>query len=195
MIFITALARGRRLQNNSLQEDLTMKLLYSIHKYDVFMFTWLINARIYSALTKSSRYLSKTGDGQLYVLIAGYLYWFEGQEGHYLKAILLAFLIERPLYFALKNSLKRNRPEAALKNFHSIITPSDQFSFPSGHTSAAFLMATLLGYFYPMLIIPLYCWALMVGFSRVVLGVHFPTDILFGSILGISTALFSLGQI
>jgi len=41
----------------------------------------------------------------------------------------------------------------------------------------------------------LYCWAALVGFSRVVLGVHFPTDTLVGVILGISTALFSLGQI
>ena len=41
-----------------------MKLLYSIHKYDVFMFTWLINARIHSALTRSGRNLSKTGDGE-----------------------------------------------------------------------------------------------------------------------------------
>ena len=172
-----------------------MKLLYSIHKYDVFMFTWLINARMYSALAKTSRYLSKTGDGQLYVLITGFLYWHEGIESLCLNAILLAFLIERPLYFVLKNSLKRNRPEAALKNFHSIITPSDQFSFPSGHTSAAFMMATLLGYYFPPLIIPLYCWATLVGFSRVVLGVHFPTDVLVGILLGISTALFSLGQI
>ena len=172
-----------------------MKLLYFIHKYDVFMFTWLINARIYSALTKASRYLSKTGDGQLYLLIIGLLYWRSGIESACLQPVLLAFLIERPVYYVLKNSLKRNRPEAALKNFHSIITPSDQFSFPSGHTSAAFMMATVLGHYFPPLMIPLYCWATLVGCSRVILGVHFPTDVLVGVILGISTALFSLGQI
>jgi undecaprenyl-diphosphatase len=172
-----------------------MKLLYSIHKYDVFMFIWLINTRMHSDLTKISRYLSKTGDGQLYFLIAAILFWIEGIESLSLQAILLAFLIERPVYFVLKNSLKRNRPEAALKNFHSIVTPSDQFSFPSGHTSAAFMMATLLGYHFPPLIIPLYCWATLVGCSRVVLGVHFPTDILVGAALGIGTALFSLDQI
>ena len=114
-----------------------MKLLYSIHKYDVFMFTWLINARIYNTLTIFSRYLSKTGDGQLYLLVMGTLYWLEGIESRCLQAVLLAFLIERTAYFLLKNGLKRNRPEATLINFHSIITPSDKFSFPSGHTSAA----------------------------------------------------------
>jgi undecaprenyl-diphosphatase len=172
-----------------------MKLLYSIHKYDVFMFTWLINARIYSNLINFCRYLSKTGDGQLYLCVIGTLYWHEGIESHCLQAVLLAFLIERPAYFVLKNGLKRNRPEAAIINFHSIITPSDQFSFPSGHTSAAFMMATLLGYYFPLSMIPLYCWAALVGFSRVVLGVHFPTDTLVGALLGICTALFTLGQL
>jgi undecaprenyl-diphosphatase len=170
-----------------------MKLLYSIHKYDVFMFTWLINARMHATLTKSARHISKTGDGPLYGVIGSLLYWSEGLSP-FLQAILLAFTIERPVYFVLKNSLRRNRPQAALQNFRSIITPSDQFSFPSGHTSAAFMMATLLGFYCTPLMIPLYCWAALVGFSRVLLGVHFPTDTLVGAILGIGTALFSLGQ-
>lgn len=172
-----------------------MKLLYSIHKYDVFMFTWLVNARIHRALTKIARYLSKTADGPLYLLVAGLLYWHEGADSPLLLAILLAFAIERPVYFVLKNSLKRNRPQAALENFRSVITPSDQFSFPSGHTSAAFMMATLLGCYLPSLAAVLYGWAALVGFSRVVLGVHFPTDILMGALLGVGTAFFSLGQI
>ena len=45
----------------------------------------------------------------------------------------------------LKNGFKRNRPQDALTHFTSVIVPHDQFSFPSGHTSAAFLMATLGG--------------------------------------------------
>ncbi|MGR9046210.1 MAG: phosphatase PAP2 family protein [Gammaproteobacteria bacterium] len=169
-----------------------MKLIYSIHKYDVFMFTWLINTRPHVMLAKFGRYLSKTGDGPLYLLTGLFLYCGEGPESPLLQAIALAFLMERPVYFILKNAFKRNRPQAALKNFRSLITPSDQFSFPSGHTSAAFMMATLVGYFFPALMIPLYGWATLVGFSRVVLGVHFPTDTVMGVILGITTALISL---
>ncbi|NOS88387.1 MAG: phosphatase PAP2 family protein [Methylococcaceae bacterium] len=172
-----------------------MKLLYSIHKYDVFMFSWLLNIRMYHALTTLSRYLSKTGNGGLYVLIAAILFWQHGLESKCLQAMLLAFAIERPIYFVLKNSLKRNRPAAALENFHSIITPSDQFSFPSGHTSAAFMVATLLAYYFPSLAVALYIWATLVACSRVLLGVHFPTDTLVGALLGISVAVFSLGQL
>ncbi|MGV7223978.1 MAG: phosphatase PAP2 family protein [Nitrospinales bacterium] len=106
--------------------------------------------------------------------------------------MLLAFLIERPVYFILKNSFKRNRPPATIKNFQSTIIPSDQFSFPSGHTSAAFMVATLMTWFYLPLMLFVFLWAGMVGFSRVILGVHFPIDILMGIILGISSAIISL---
>lgn len=174
-----------------------MKLLYSIHKYDVFMFTWLLNVKLHTPLVKLARYLSTTADGPLYVLFAVLLAKYQGIENPLLHAILLAFLIERPVYFVLKNSFKRNRPAAALENFVSVIIPSDKFSFPSGHTSAAFMMVTLVSYFvYPYtdlsLIALLYVWAMSIGFSRVILGVHFPTDTLMGAVLGVSCALFSL---
>jgi undecaprenyl-diphosphatase len=57
------------------------------------------------------------------------------------------------------------------------------------------MVATLLGYFAPSLMPALYVWAALVGFSRVVLGVHFPTDTLMGVVLGVSTAIFSLDYI
>ena len=177
-----------------------MKLLYSIHKYDVSLFTWLLNVRINALLTKVARYVSKTADGPLYVLLAVAIWKYQGFDSPFLQAILLAFLIERPVYFVLKNSFKRNRPAAALENFVSVIIPSDKFSFPSGHTSAAFMMATLISYFVQpvadlSLMLVLYSWAILVGFSRIILGVHFPTDTLMGAILGISVALFSLKEL
>ena len=100
-----------------------------------------------------------------------------------------AFAIERPLYFILKKSCKRRRPPAAIPGFTSIITASDEFSFPSGHTCGAFLFVTLLCALWGLWLAPLYLWAAFVGLSRVILGVHFPTDIFMGAILGIGIGL------
>lgn len=119
----------------------------------------------------------------------------EGLHSPFLQTLLLALLIERPVYFILKNGFKRNRPQAALKDFQSLVTPSDQFSFPSGHTSAAFLVAVISGVFIPILLFPLLFWAALVGLSRIVLGVHFPTDTVVGMVLGISVAIYSLNQL
>ncbi|MGD0959064.1 MAG: phosphatase PAP2 family protein [Methylomonas sp.] len=172
-----------------------MKLIYSIHKYDVSMFNWLNNVSIHNTLARLCRYISKTGDGLLYVLIAGWLFFEYGVNNPLLQCLLLAFAIERPAYLVLKNGFKRNRPQQALPNFRSVITPSDQFSFPSGHTSAASMVAVLLSYFFPYLTVILLIWVVSVGFSRVILGVHFPTDTLMGATLGVSSAVFSLNYI
>ena len=68
-------------------------------------------------------------------------------------------------------------------------------SFPSGHTSAAFLMVTLLVLFYGPIFAIFYLWAGSVALSRLVLGVHFPTDVLVGSLLGSSIAFLSFVQL
>ena len=172
-----------------------MKLMYSIHQFDVRMFICLNNSTAHASLVRLCRMLSRSGDGLLYLLLAAWLYWDRGAGDLLLQTLLVAFALERPVYFVLKNGFKRNRPQQAIQNFHSVITPSDQFSFPSGHTSAAFMVATLLAYFFPGLTMGLYCWALLVGFSRVVLGVHFPTDTLMGMVLGVGCAIFSLNFI
>ncbi|MCR6651517.1 MAG: phosphatase PAP2 family protein [Cellvibrionaceae bacterium] len=83
-----------------------------------------------------------------------------------------------------KHFFRRNRPPAAIPGYRSVIEPADQFSFPSGHTSAAFLVATTLAFALPWTAWFMYPWAIGVGMSRVVLGVHFPTDTIAGAAMG-----------
>jgi undecaprenyl-diphosphatase len=170
-----------------------MKLIQTIHHCDVFMFNWFMNRKHLEMCTRVSRWISRTGDGYLYPILGLYLYQAQIPSGSlFFYCALAAFLCERCVYFLLKNGLKRGRPQEALPDFRSFIIPSDRFSFPSGHTSAAFLMATLLGYFFPAVLWPSYAWASLVGLSRIFLGVHFPTDVLVGMTMGIAVAAVSL---
>ncbi|MDU0353154.1 phosphatase PAP2 family protein [Paraglaciecola aquimarina] len=139
------------------------------------------------------KWVSKTGDGQLYVVLGALLWWLEPEHGAlFLSSGLLAYTLEIPVYLILKRALKRKRPCDCANNFNAHITPSDKFSLPSGHTAAAFLMASLVSAFYPNLLIFAYFWASCIGLSRVLLGVHYPGDIVAGAALGMSIALISL---
>ncbi|MCB1845501.1 MAG: phosphatase PAP2 family protein, partial [Halioglobus sp.] len=68
-------------------------------------------------------------------------------------------------------------------------------SFPSGHTSAAFLLATALTITYQEPAVAMCGWAGLVALSRVILGVHYPGDTLAGAVMGSGIALFTANQL
>lgn len=160
---------------------------------DTTLYLWLHRSQQFPFLTRSGRWISHTGDGHLYALLA-VLVWFlaEADGGAFVATGLLAYLIEVPAFMVLKALIRRERPFAQLPQCRSAIQPGDKFSMPSGHTAAAFLMAGLIDYYFPQFALPAYGWAACVGASRVILGVHYPGDIIAGALLGSSCTLLSL---
>ncbi|NVK87702.1 MAG: phosphatase PAP2 family protein [Gammaproteobacteria bacterium] len=159
--------------------------LQRMHHIDTQAFLW-----IYSThgchYHRFVRNCSRLGDGPLYFIIAVLLLILEPQFGQaFFLTALLAFSIEVSSYLILKNIIQRDRPQQKIVGLKALICPSDKFSFPSGHTGAAFVFALLVGQFYNAFFIAALIFATLVGLSRVLLGVHYPGDILAGSLLGI----------
>ncbi len=90
----------------------------------------------------------------------------------------------------LKYSIKRPRPFETYSFIHNAGEGGSP-SFPSGHTADAFALATSVSLAYPKwyVIIPTYTWACAVGYSRMDLGVHYPSDVLAGAIIGAGSAI------
>lgn len=132
------------------------------------------------------RTLTELGNGFVTGLVAVYLYARVSPHVSYvfvLSSLLLWLLVE-----AIKAILRRERPFTGLKDVRVVGQRARGKSFPSGHTSQAFYTATLLLAYMDGNVIAhiiIYAIALVVGITRMYLGMHYPRDVIAGATLGI----------
>jgi undecaprenyl-diphosphatase len=88
----------------------------------------------------------------------------------------------------LKKYKPRIRPYLKLTHLHTFPNPLTDYSFPSGHTTAAFSIAMTFALHSSVMMMILIPYAMIIGFSRMYLALHYPTDVLIGTFLGSSFA-------
>lgn len=137
---------------------------------------------------------TRGGDGWLWYVMGALILLFGGERRlPATGAGALAAGVGIALFLRLKRAAGRRRPGAFEPHCWATLLPPDQFSFPSGHTITAFAVAVSLGRFYPELAVGLLFCALSVAASRILLGMHFLSDVLAGAAIGTGLAWAAAG--
>ena len=157
-----------------------------------------INNNSSPALREYSKAISNTTTGVSIAtpVIMGAIGFIE-KDDDLLKSALyvgVSIGVNGAMTWSLKHAINRARP---FDTYPGLLTPYKYEvspSLPSGHTSLAFATATALTLRYPKwyVIVPSYVWACSVGYSRMNLGVHYPSDVLAGALLGAGSAYATL---
>lgn len=137
--------------------------------------------------------VSRLGDGVFWYVLMGALIVVDGLDGLAASAHLAATgVIALTMYKLLKRWTRRPRPFASDRRIHAWVAPLDEFSFPSGHTLHAVAFSLVAMAHYPVLTWVLVPFTASVAASRVVLGLHYPSDVLAATAIGTTLAGVSL---
>ncbi|NRB42702.1 MAG: phosphatase PAP2 family protein [Pseudomonadales bacterium] len=168
-------------------------MFVTIQDYDEIIYRWFNQFQRSLTVTRTFRVISHTGDGYMYLAIGMIAMFLDTPHSKlFVMATLIAYLIEVPSFILLKHLFKRNRPYVDIKGSYYSIEAADKFSLPSGHSAAAFLMMNMIALYYPAFWAIALVWAVLIGLSRVILGVHYLSDIIAGALLGTVSAIVAV---
>jgi undecaprenyl-diphosphatase len=142
------------------------------------------------------RMISRLGDGVFWYTMMGLILVVNGREG--LVPVIhmaLAGLAGTLLYKWLKGKTLRPRPYQVHQDVWLAGKPLDHFSFPSGHTLHAVAFCGVALFYYPVLAGLLIPFTVMVGISRIILGLHYPSDVLAGALIGSTISSISISLV
>jgi len=145
------------------------------------------------ALRRFFGIISRLGDGVFWYALMAVLAAFGGARGP-VAALHMALtgIVAAAMYRGLKRWTRRPRPFRTHDGIVPYIAPLDEFSFPSGHTLHAVSFTLIALAYFPMLAPLLVPFTLLVALSRIVLGLHYPSDVLAATVIGSLLGALSL---
>lgn len=154
-------------------------------------FIHLINTKIKNKYLDRIMYrVTDLGGAVFTTIFAAVLVVFGNREIKLMGLEAIAALTFGQIFVqSLKKVFGRERPYKILQQLHTFGIDLSDYSFPSGHTTASFSLATTIALNMPRVALLVFFMAIVIGMSRIYLGVHYPTDVAAGVILGISASL------
>lgn len=139
------------------------------------------------------RWVSKLGDGGFWIAMVMVLLILHGPGAiPWVLQITATAAAGVLIYKSLKRYLVRERPYVSHGAIRLGAAPLDRYSFPSGHTLHAVNFTILLGHVEPLLMVVALPFAILVAVSRVILGLHYPSDVLVGAAMGLALSQVSI---
>ncbi len=133
--------------------------------------------------------ISKLGDGIFWYVMLFAVWILQGiQYSIHMLYLVLGGSVGTGIYKVLKSKTVRPRPYQVHQVIRLGERPLDHFSFPSGHTLHAVMATTIFGYIQPVLLMLMLPFTVLVALSRMVLGLHYPSDVAVGALIGAAVA-------
>lgn len=159
---------------------------------DAEILLWIQDYLRSDILTPVMKFITHLGDGgRIWIFLAFLCLFFlkTRKAGVFVLFSLLSSLVINNMF--LKHFVGRIRPYEAVEGLHRMIGPQGDFSFPSGHAGSSFAAAVVILLMCPNKMgIPAMALAALIGFSRLYVGVHYPSDVIAGAVTGTLIAVF-----
>lgn len=140
--------------------------------------------------------ISRLGDGIFWYTVIVSLPLLYGTHAIYVSLLMVATgIVNLLLYKLVKHTTERERPCSVNTRIRLGTAPLDHYSFPSGHTLHAVAFTIIVTCFYSQLGWVLIPFATLVAASRVILGLHYPTDVAAGALIGTLIAVTGISLI